>query len=126
MIPTELVGAELAYAADYCAAAGVVGWVLLRELFTGLDFQVSERRALAGLAKGDVIEARLILFGGNFWFSAAFCWHPRHAVPSILKEVKRRKKAGDAQPLQFLGECAKRALKADRYRNIAIEKIYEF
>ncbi len=102
------------------------GWVLLRELFTGLDFQVTERRALAGLTKGDVLEARLIPFGGHFWFSAAFTWHPRNAVPLILKEVKRRKKKGLAQPAEFLADCARRSLKADRYRNIAIEKIYEF
>ena len=59
-------------------------------------------------------------------FSTAFCWHPRAAVPSILKEVKRRKKKGAALPAEFLADCARRALKADRYRNIAIEKIYEF
>lgn len=102
------------------------GWVMLRELFTGLDFEVTERRQLAGLTKGDVLEARLIPFGGHFWFSAAFCWHPRNAVPSILKEVKRRKKKGLAQPADFLADCARRSLKADRYRNIAIEKIYDF
>ncbi len=102
------------------------GSVMLRELFTGLDFQVTERRQLAGLTKGDVLEARLIPFGGHFWFSAAFTWHPRNAVPSILKEVKRRKKKGLADPAGFLADCARRALKADRYRNIAIEKIYEF
>lgn len=102
------------------------GWVMLRELFTGLDFQVTERRQLAGLTKGDVLEARLIPYDGQFWFSAAFCWHPRDAVPSILKEVKRRKKKGDAQPKELLADCARRSLKADRYRNIAIAKIYEF
>jgi hypothetical protein len=102
------------------------GWARLRELFTGLDFQVTERRQLAGLTKGDVLEARLIPFDGHFWFSAAFTWHPRNAVPSILKEVKRRKKKGVALPAEFLADCARRSLKADRYRNIAIEKIYEF
>lgn len=102
------------------------GSVMLRELFTGMDFQVTERRQLAGLTKGDVLEARLVPFAGSFWFSSAFCWHPRSAVPSIMKEVKRRKKKGVALPAEFLDDCARRALKADRYRNIAIEKIYEF
>lgn len=102
------------------------GLVLLRELFTGLDFEVTERRQHAGLTKGDVLEARLIPFSGHFFFSAAFCWHPRDAVPSILKEVKRRKKQGHAQPMDLLNDCARRSLKADRYRNIAIAKIYEF
>ena len=100
--------------------------VLLRELFTGLDFEVTERRQHPGLTKGDVLEARLIPFDAQFFFSAAFCWHPRDAVPSILKEVKRRKKQGGAQPMELLADCARRSLKADRYRNIAISKIYEF
>lgn len=102
------------------------GWVRLRELFTGNEFEVSERRQLAGLTRGDVLEARLIPFGGAFWFSSSFCWHPHAAVASILKEVKRRKKLKVAAPAELLADCARRALKADRYRNIAIEKIYEF
>ncbi len=74
-----------------------------------------------------MLEARLVPFGGNFWFSTAFCWHPRAAVPSILKEVKRRKKQGNGvPPKEMLEDCARRSLKADRYRNIAIEKIYDF
>lgn len=102
------------------------GLVLLRELFTGLDFEVTERRQHAGLTKGDVLEARLIPFGGRFFFSTSFCFHPHDAVPSILKEVKKRKKQAGAQPMDLLTDCARRSLKADRYRNIAIAKIYEF
>src|SRR5262245_22892592 len=67
--------------------------VRLRELFSAKDFQVSERRKLAGLEKGDILEARLIPFAGHLLFSTAFVFHPREASKLILKEVKRRKKA---------------------------------
>src|SRR6476660_1724343 len=40
------------------------GMVRMRELFSGKDHDVTERRQLAGLEKGDILEARLIPFGG--------------------------------------------------------------
>ena len=79
------------------------------------------------MEKGDILEARLIPFDGALVFSSAFCFHPREAVKAIKKEVKRRKKEmPDAPPLELTWEAAKRALKADRYRQIAVDKIYDF
>lgn len=101
--------------------------VKLREPFSGKDFEVTERRQMVGLEKGDILEARLIPFDAHLWFSAAFCYHPREATKLILKEVKRRKKKEPERTTrEFAWECAKRALKAERYRQIAVEKIYDF
>ena len=101
--------------------------VRLRELFSGKDFDVTERRQLAGLEKGDLIEARLIPFDGHLLFSAAFCYHPKAAVKLIKNEMKRRKKKEPTRsPRDLAWECSRRALKADRYRQIAVEKIYDF
>jgi hypothetical protein len=103
------------------------GLVRLRELFTGDDHDVTERRQLAGMKKGDILEARLIPFGGTLWFSGAFCYHPPGSFKSIWKEVKRRRKQEPQRPrVDFVYDCARRSLKADRYRQIAIEKIYDF
>jgi hypothetical protein len=103
------------------------GFVRLRELFTGVDHDVTERRALAGLQKGDVLEARLIPLGDGLVFSPAFCFHPREAVKAIKREVKRRKKKEpERSPQELVWEAAKRAMKVDRYRQIAVEKIYDF
>lgn len=103
------------------------GMVRMRELFSGKDHDVTERRQLAGLEKGDILEARLIPFGGHLWFSPAFCFHPRQVSKLIVKEVKRRKKKEPERPqLELVWDCARRALKADRYRQIAVEKIYDF
>jgi hypothetical protein len=103
------------------------GMVRLRELFSGKDFEVTERRTLAGLEKGDLIEARLIPFGGYLLFAAAFCCHPKASFKSILKEVKRRKKKEPERPVrELVFECAKMSLKVDRYRQIPVEKIYDF
>jgi hypothetical protein len=103
------------------------GFVRLRELFSGKDFDVTERRQLAGLEKGDFLEARLIPYDGHLWFSAGFCYHPKEVRDSIRKEVKRRKKKDPTRsPKELTFECAKMALKTERYRQIAVEKIYNF
>ncbi len=103
------------------------GFVRLRELFSGKDHDVTERRALAGLQKGDILEARLIPLAGGLVFSPAFCFHPREAVKAIKREVKRRKKKEpERSPKELVWEAAKRAMKVDRYRQIAVEKIYDF
>ena len=103
------------------------GTIRLRELFSAKDYDVTERRHTVGLEKGDILEARLIPFDGALVFSAAFCFHPREAAKAIKKEVKRRKKLlPDTPPVELTWEAAKRAIKAERYRQIAVEKIYDF
>jgi hypothetical protein len=103
------------------------GIVRLRDLHSGKDYEVSERRHLAGLDKGDILEARLIPFAGRLLFSGAFCYHPRAATSAIRKEIKRRKKQEPGRsPKEIAWECAKMALKVDRYRQISVDKIYDF
>ncbi|WP_342374107.1 hypothetical protein NVS55_22160 [Myxococcus stipitatus] len=103
------------------------GLVRLRELYSGKDFDVTERRHIAGLETGDILEARLIPFGGHLLFSSAFCYHPKVAVKPIKAEVKRRKKKEPQRaPNELVWECARRALNMDRYRQLAVEKIYDF
>lgn len=103
------------------------GSLRLRELFADKDYDVTERRQMVGLEKGDILEARLIPFGGHLLFSSAFCYHPRGAVKAIKKEVKRRRKKEPERPAQdFTFEAARRAVQAERYKQIAVERIYDF
>jgi hypothetical protein len=99
--------------------------VKLRALSSQASVAVSERRTLHGLSVGDVLEARLIPIGGALAFSSAWVWHPHEAAPLILAEAERRRRAGQPER-ELLFDCARRSLKADRYRQIAIEKIYDF
>jgi len=101
--------------------------VRLRELFSAKELQVSERRKLVALEKGDILEARLIPFSGFLLFSPAFVFHPREASKLILKHVKKLKKAApDTNPRDLAWDCSRRALKTERYKQIAVEKIYDF
>jgi hypothetical protein len=104
--------------------------VRLRDVFSGKDHDVTERRQVAGLEKGDLLEARLLPFDGALFFSGAFLYHPREARKPILAQVKRLKKAAgrgaspDVKP--FLATLAQMALKLERYRNVRLESIYDF
>jgi hypothetical protein len=106
------------------------GRVRLRDVFTGTDHDVTERRNVAGLDKGDLLEARLLPFAGELFFSGAFLYHPREVRKEILAEVKRRKKeagkGGTPDVPAFLCQLARMALKLERYRNVRLESIYDF
>ncbi len=102
------------------------GEVRLRGLFTGVTWDVTERRQIVGLTVGDVLEARLIPFAGHLHFSPAYVFHAHEAAPQIRAEAKRLAKEGTIEQVTFVQDCARRSLKADRYRQIAVEKIYEF
>jgi hypothetical protein len=106
------------------------GEVRLRDVFTGRDHDVTERRQVAGLEKGDLVEARLLPYEGTLVFSGAFLYHPREARKAILAEVKRLKKAagkgGTPDVRTFLATLARMAIKLERYRNVRLESIYDF
>jgi hypothetical protein len=106
------------------------GLVTVTDVFTGERLDVSERRHLAGLEKGDLLEARLLPFEGKLVFSGAFLYHPREARDVILAAVKRLKKAagktGRADPGPFLATLSRMAFKLERYRNVRLESIYDF
>ena len=102
-----------------------VGGVRLRTLFTQVDIDVSERRHLVGLSVGDVLEIRLVPSARGFHFLPSYCWHPRAAGKLIRQEAARRRKTGESE-LDLIWDAALRSLKVERYRQIAVEKIYDF
>jgi hypothetical protein len=106
------------------------GLVVLRDVFADRDHPVVERRQLAGLAKGDLLEARLLPWGDELRFSGAHIYHPTEARKRILAEVKRlRKEAGrkgSPDVKGFLALLSRMAFKFERYRNVRLESIYDF
>lgn len=106
------------------------GLVRVRDVFSAKDYDVTERRSVAGLTKGDLIEARLMPHQGELLFSGAFLFHPREARRPVLAEVKRMRKEADrgerTSPVAFLDQLAKMALKLERYRSVRFESIYDF
>lgn len=105
-------------------ADSVVG---LTELVFGVHYEVFESRRPAGVRSGDVVEARLVPQDGGWGWTPAVCWHQPEAAPLLRLEARRRRAAGGAAEIaRFTADASQRALKADRYRQITIERIYDF
>jgi hypothetical protein len=106
------------------------GEVRLREAFTDVIYEITERRQMIGLEKGDLLEARLLPFDGRLFFSGAFLYHAREVRKPILAEVKRLKKEAGKGNLpdvdSFLATLSRMAMKLERYRNVKVESLYDF
>jgi hypothetical protein len=105
--------------------------IRLRDVFTGGEYEVTERRHMVGLEKGDLLEARLLPHDGKLFFSGAFLYHPAEVRKAILAEVKRLKKdaskAGTEPDAKgFIALLSRMAFKLERYRNVKVESIYDF
>jgi hypothetical protein len=104
--------------------------VRLRDVFTDVVHDVTERRQMVGLEKGDLLEARLLPYEGNLFFSGAFLYHPQEVRKTILAEVKRLKKAvgkGNLPDVEaFIATLSRMAFKLERYRNVKVESLYDF
>ena len=100
-------------------------------MFTGGEYEVTERRHMVGLDKGDILEARLLPWDGKLFFSGAFLYHPQEVRKEILNEVKRMKKesqktAVDIDVPAFVALLSRMAFKLERYRNVSVEALYDF
>lgn len=102
------------------------GLVELEEIPGEARHDVVERRSLVALAKGDILEARLLRHEGKLHFSRAFVYHPREVRKAILKEARRRAAAGEDVGDDFLAHLSRMALRLERYRNVRVESIYDF
>lgn len=106
------------------------GEVRLRDVVNRQDHDVAERRAMIGVGKGDLFEARLVPVSGRLHFSGAFLYHPPEARKAILAEAKRLRKTagrrGKPDVKAFLARLSRMAFKLERYRNVKVESIYDF
>ncbi len=103
------------------------GGAQLRELFTLEPLRVSERRQLAGLERGDVLEARLVPIGDRLVFaSGAFVHQPRAAGALIQRAVTRARQQGRPAPEALMAQLRALAFRySDRFRErVPVEKVY--
>ncbi len=105
------------------------GIIELEDVFTEERFEVVERRSLVALAKGDLLEARLMPFQGKLHFAASSISHPREVRRAILTEARKRARAaepGKPDVAEFVATLSRMALRLERYRNVRVESIYDF
>jgi hypothetical protein len=98
--------------------------LFVRDLFTGEKLQIHERRSLAGLESGDLLEARLIPFEGLLLFAESYYCLPRDARKEILAALKRFKKKGETDRLGFVHRVAYFANRSERYKHLKPRQIF--
>lgn len=106
--------------------------VQVTDVLTGEAHEVWERRHLAGLTAGDILEARLVVFDGRVVFTETWVVHPRRARAMILKAAKASRRAAktasqtevDIRRLDFVHRVAYLANRSQRYRHVDPEQIF--
>ncbi|MEL6544019.1 MAG: hypothetical protein AAFQ82_05300 [Myxococcota bacterium] len=97
------------------------------DLLTNTRLTVFERRHPAGLESGDVLEARLVEFSGEQYFSEVWAVHPREARRLILKASKLfRKSGGDSeQRIDLVHRVARLSNRCERYKHVNPKQIFQ-
>lgn len=100
------------------------GALILRNLWDNENYEVSERRALAGVQRKDLFEARLLPYEDKLYFSYAFVFHPKEVRKFIVAEIKQAKAKAGTRMLPVIHKLAYLRLKFDRYRGMDARKVY--
>ncbi|MBI2712365.1 MAG: hypothetical protein HYX41_05845 [Bdellovibrio sp.] len=101
------------------------GFVVL-DLFTNKTHVVTDSEINKGFARGDIFEARIIPFKGEFEFSKGFCFHPADMESFILNEVKKVRFQEKGRQTKLILQLSAMKLKHLRFPHIDIRHIYKF
>jgi hypothetical protein len=96
---------------------------LVHDLLRGGLWRVRQEPPLPGVEPDDIFEGRLLPWEGEVRFGQLFCFHPRAARRSILEVVHTLSLRGPLG-VEVLNTLAIMRLNHERFRNIAIERIY--
>lgn len=103
------------------------GGLLLDDLWGGGVFRARERRSLAGVDKGDLLDARLLADAGappQLLLLRIACVHPREAEGAIRRHVAQARRAGEPRE-ELLFRLLRLRLRGERYRHVTPARVYE-
>jgi hypothetical protein len=98
--------------------------VVLTDLADNSRYDVTERRSMVGLEKGDIFEARLITRGDKTVFLYAFVHHPRAAKRFLARRMKQLRKSGIDELQPFFLALQKMWMQSNRYQHVDPARIY--
>jgi len=98
--------------------------VVLKDLSDCAKYKVTERRNLAGLTRGDIIEGRLMQKHDITFFLDVFVYHPKGSRPFIKKQMKLMRKKGTENFKPFMLLLQKLWMQSQRYSHVATKNIY--
>lgn len=97
--------------------------VELVDMWGGARFAVDERRRLHGVARGDVVEARLVGWRGRVRFGRTFGFHPAGARPA-LEALVRAVRASGGRRADAVDQAAQLKVRALRFKHVEPAKVY--
>ena len=101
------------------------GDIVIKDVYTGLKYNISDSRILIGHEKSAFFETRIFELDGIHYFANYFIHHPINVIKGIKRQIKQIKK--NREPLKpFLLQLHAYHTKWNRYRNIDIKSIYHF
>ena len=96
----------------------------MRDMLSMENHLVSEGNSTHNFRKGDILEARIFPFRGKYFFSSAFCFHPKKAGKFIYSELKKINKNNNSDIADFILKLSYMNLKWERARGIDAKEIY--
>jgi len=78
-----------------------------------------------GLALGDIIDSRIVMFDGQPITGRGAVLHPREAHEAVETIVNRARREG-MRPREVVDHLDKMRLKLDRYSNVRIRHVYQY
>jgi hypothetical protein len=101
------------------------GAVVVRNLVSKESVTVTERRRMLGVTKGDVLSARLVETGGQWWFTGAPLFHPAEARTTLGRVAKAQRKKEPHEQSAVFRTISARRIRVDRYRKVSPDHHYK-
>jgi hypothetical protein len=98
--------------------------LIVQDLFSKKTYRVNELQISRGFSRGDIFEARIILFKDRYEFSKGFCFHPVEMESFILSEIKKVRYQERSRHTKLILQLASMKLKHLRFQHIDVKHIY--
>ncbi len=97
----------------------------LEDLARGGEWLVHSTLPTVGLSSRDILDARIVFFGGRPTVGRGIVLHPREAHEAI-NEIVDRAQTEHLPPATLVNHLDKMRLKLDRYSNVRIKHVYKY
>ncbi|MCP4449219.1 MAG: hypothetical protein GY811_28390 [Myxococcales bacterium] len=94
------------------------------DMVGGAEFSVQEERSLIGLEKGDIVELRLLGYGGVVSLGRTFLFHPSGTAAAIANIVEMMR-GQSASRADIIDRMALLRSRSQSYRHVSPIRIYE-
>ncbi|MBN21791.1 MAG: hypothetical protein CL678_10955 [Bdellovibrionaceae bacterium] len=99
---------------------------IVEDLFSKKKYRVNDTHFYKGFSRGDIFEARIIPFKGNYEFSKGFCFHPAEMSSFIINEIKKVRHQDRTKHQKLILQLSSMKLKHMRFNHIDVKHIYSF